>query len=605
MRTTLMLATIALAAAAAGGCARRTATPAEYHDPNPPPEEPAVERMSQIGRYGGRFVIAEISSPKTFNEMMANESSSSDITERIFASLASFDNAKQEIVPSMAKSWDVSPDKLTWTFHLRKGMKFSDGHPMTSDDCLFTFQVAMDEKLHPTAQDALQIGGKPFQFSAPDPYTFVVKTPVPVATVLETAGAMFIMPKHVLENAYKNGTFESAYSISTPPDQIVTSGPWRITQYVPGEKTVVGRNPYWFGVDKEGHRLPYLNEVVFVVVPDLDAADLKFRSGEVHGLDDVKPENYKWYEDHQKDGNFTLYDLGPDLNTNFFWFNLNKVQPPLKGETLPAGKKVGEPFADPVKYAWFKNPTFRRAVSKAIDRDAMIPSVFFGQGLKNWAIATPGNKQWYSPDLVHDDYDPAGAKALLASIGFKDTNGDGTIEDPAGHPVSFTLKTNSSNTTRIAMGNFIKDDLAKVGIKLTLAPMDFNTIIVNIRNDFQYDAVLLGLQSGVPPDPGLMQNVWRSSGGTHQWFMREQKPDTPEEARIDHLMDTIVTDPDLEVRRRAYKEVETIANQQGWIIWLPVRRQKIPISNRFGNLEPSILRHRILWNMDRIFVKAG
>ena len=86
------------------------------------------------------------------------------------------------------------------------------------------------------------------------------------------------MPKHVLEGPFKSGNFGSAYNVNTPPDQIVTSGPWRVLQYVPGEKTVLGRNPYWFGVDKANRRLPYLDELVYLIVPDQDAADLKFRS---------------------------------------------------------------------------------------------------------------------------------------------------------------------------------------------------------------------------------------------------------------------------------------------------------------------------------------
>ena len=104
---------------------------------------------------------------------------------------------------------------------------------------------------------------------------------------------------------------------------------------------------------------------------------------------------------------------------------------------------------------------------------------------------------------------------LLASLGWKDRDGDGFLEDGTGNPISFTLKTNSNNTMRIAMSNFIRDDLSKVGIKVNLVPLDFNTIITNIRDDFQYEAVLLGLQSGVPPDPAMGQNVWRSSGRTH------------------------------------------------------------------------------------------
>ena len=106
-----------------------------------------------------------------------------------------------------------------------------------------------------------------------------MKTPRPIATLLERRRPCRMMPKHVLEACVQERQFRSAYNVSTPPDQLVTSGPWRVVQYVPGEKTVLGRNPYWFGVDKANQRLPYLDEVVFLTVPDQDAADLKFRAG--------------------------------------------------------------------------------------------------------------------------------------------------------------------------------------------------------------------------------------------------------------------------------------------------------------------------------------
>src|SRR6185436_3897697 len=117
-----------------------------------------------------------------------------------------------------------------------------------------------------------------------------------------------------------------------------------------------------------------------------------------------------------------------------------------------------------------------RAVSMAVDRDAMIPSIFFGYAAKNWSTATLGNKVWYSPDIVRYDYNIGEAKRLLASLGWKDTNGDGVLEDTRGNPISFSLKTNSDNKLRVAMVNFIRDDLAKVGIKVTLGLVDFNTL---------------------------------------------------------------------------------------------------------------------------------
>jgi peptide/nickel transport system substrate-binding protein len=579
------------------GCRRRAAEVTEYNDPHPLPEEPKIVTVDTVGRHGGRFVLGQTGNPRTFNAMMANESSSGDITNLTFSSLTDFDNETQEIEPGLAKSWEVAPDGVTWTFHLRQGARFSDGHPITAQDVLFSFQVALDPTVHPSVQDLLKMGDRFYEVSAPDDYTVVIKTPEPNAVAVSTVSAVRIMPKHILEGPFKAGNFAAAYNVSTPPDQVVSSGAWRVVQYVPGEKTVLGRNPYWYGIDQQKQRLPYLDEVIFLSVPDQDAADLKFRAGELHGLERVKPENYRWYAENQQKGNFTLYDIGPDLNTNFFWFNLNTVK------KAGGGKKAGDPVISAVKYDWFRHPQFRRAVSMAIDRQAMIPSVFFGEGHKNWAIATPANKVWHSPDLVRYDYNPAEAKKLLAGLGFKDGNGDGVLEDPRGNPVSFTLKTNSDNTLRVALGNFVKDDLAKVGIKVALTPVEFNTLITNIRADHQYDAILLGLQSGIPPDPGMMQNVYRSSGMTHFWNMAQPKPETPEEARIDALMDEIVTVLDPAARKRAYKEVEAIVNEQAWFIWLPIANQKLPVSNRFGNIQPSILSHRILWNVETVYVK--
>jgi peptide/nickel transport system substrate-binding protein len=239
----------------------------------------------------------------------------------------------------------------------------------------------------------------------------------------------------------------------------------------------------------------------------------------------------------------------------------------------------------------------------AIDREAIIRSVFYGEGSKSWSISGPSNKEWHVPDLVHFDYDVVRSKQLLAGMGFKDANGDGVLEDTKGHPVSFQLKTNSDNVMRVATANFIKDDLAKVGIRVTLTPIDFNSLITNSRNDFQYDAILMGTQSGVPPDPANAQNLLRSSGLSHYWFVRQQRPATPAEAEMDRLVDSLVTTLDLGERKAIWKQMQNIWNEQVWTVWLPILNVKIPMSNRFGNGQPSIMAHRLIWNIDRVYVK--
>jgi peptide/nickel transport system substrate-binding protein len=588
---------LALGLATAGCGGKPGVAGSAYLDPYPLPRDTLTVPVREIGTYGGRFVIAATSGPKTFNAIMANETSSSDISDRLFAGLTDIDNLTQAYVPLLARSWDVSADGLTWTWHLRRGARFSDGHPLTSDDVLFSFQVAYDDSLHPSIQDLLKIKGRRFEVSAPDSYTVVTKIAMPYALMIPAVGSLKIMPRHILEAAHRAGAFAATYAVSMNPDRVVTSGPWRLKQYVPGEKTVLTRNPHWVGVDPQGRRLPYLEELVFLIVPDQEGADLKFRAGEVDGLDNVKPENYRWYEEHQKDGNFTLYDLGPSLTSNFFWFNLNRVR---DGGT---GKPPGSPCVDPVKYSWFSNRSFRRAISKAIDRDAMIRSVFFGDAEKNWSSLTVADRVWQAAGVRHDDYDPEGAKRLLANLGWKDTNRDGYLEDGKGHTVSFTMKTNSDNRTRGAMMNFIQDDLRKIGVRCVPTPVDFNTLISNLRQDFQYESMLLGLGSAVPPDPGMAQNFYRSSGLTHYWNIKQPRPETPAEARIDRLIEQNVTTMDMETRQRTWAEIQNALNDECFVVWLPVLRAKLPVRNGFGNFRPSIIPHRLLWNIEQVFAK--
>ena len=592
------IVTIVLGAAIAGCAGKPGTASATRADTHPLPADTMTLALPQLGSYGGRFVIGQTNSPKTFNPMMANETSSNDVNGRLWASLMDFDNGAARDTFGLAKAFEMSPDGLTYTWHLRRGLCFSDGHPLSADDVLFSFEVAYDEKLHPAVQDLLSIGGKRFEISAPDSYTIVTKIAKPYANMVGTMSSVRILPKHVLEGPFHRGDFASAYAVTTAPESLVTSGGWRVKQFVQNEKTVLEPNPYYFRVDARGRRLPYLDELVFVIVPDQNTAALKFTSGEIDALDQVKPEDYKTYSDGAKAGGYTLYDLGPSLTTNFFWFNLNHVRAPIPG------KKLGAPYVDAVKFRWFNNPVFRRAVSMAIDREAMIHGPFFGDAVKNWSTGTPGNKVWYTPEVGGYDFDPAKAKELLASLGWKDGNGDGILEDEQGHKISFTLKTNSDNNVRKALANLIKDDLAKVGIECLPAPVDFNTMMTNLRQDFQYEAILLGLQTGVPPDPvGQGQNTLRSSGATHFWNMKQPKPESETEAKIDELVEENLTTNDYAKRRAAWVEIQKLINDECFLVWLPTQKFKVPVRNKFGNVRPSVIPHRILWNIEQVFAK--
>lgn len=218
---------------------------------------------------------------------------------------------------------------------------------------------------------------------------------------------------------------------------------------------------------------------------------------------------------------------------------------------------------------------------------------------------TSGNARWYDSTITAPDFDPEGAKALLDRIGLTDRNGDGIREDAAGRPVTFTLIFNSDNKLRTSIATLLQDDLAKVGIRLIPTGMDFNTLVTKVRNEFDYDACLLGLSSAVPADPGMGANFWKSTGLTHYWDIGqpEGRPDTPAEARIDALFQQHVSTPDLAARKALYREMAQTLNDECFLVWLPTVLMKLPVSGRFGNVHPSPMPHRILWNSDRIFQK--
>lgn len=585
---------LAVVLSGCGGEPRRSASRAGM----PLPPDTLQQRMREVGRHGGRFVIGQTSSPKTFNPHLASGSSTTDVTTQLFAGLVDIDYHSYEDIPLLARSWDVSDDHLTYTFHLRRGACFSDGHPITSEDVLFSFQVMLDDSLELSSRSLLIAGDRPFEVSAPDSFTFVVKLAALQPTALPSIGAVRILPKHKLESAYREGRFLSAYGTNTRPESLVTSGAWTLKAFEQDQKTVLAPNPYWVGVDAKGQRLPYLDELVFLIGKDQATLALRFHAGEVDGIDNVKPEDYADYDARAKAEAYTLYELGPSLNTNFLFFNLNLAKAPGRG------RRVGEPVVGPAKYSWFSDREFRRALSLAVDRDALIKGPFYGHAVKNFTLFTVANKLWHTPDVRKDDYDPEQAKALLAGRGFRDRDGDGVVEDPQGRRVSFTIKTNGDNNVRMGMATLVQEDLRRIGIEANVQGVDFRALTTNLQDDFGYEACLLGLQTSVPPDPGMAGSVLRSNGTHHYWHPKQARPVNAFEQALDEAFGKVNATADYAPRKAAVDEIQRMLNEESIVIWLPAQIMRLPVRSRFGNVDPSIMPHRILWNADRIFEKS-
>ena len=278
-----------------------TATVPVAPTPTPTPTTVDVLRRNAdefkyaIGEGGGALTFATISEPLTFNLAIANDASSSGVLGYLFEGLTETSWLTDQVEPTLAESWERSGDGLTWTFHLRRDVTWHDGEPFTAGDVDFTFnRITYNDDIPASSRPLfhfrhLDENGEwqesPMTVTALDDYTVECVLPVPFAPFLRSMGDA-IYPRHILEKHVDDGTFASTWDINTDPSEIIGTGPFTIGSYEPGERVVMRRNPDYWLEDDAGNSLPYLDEVVHVIVPDLETELAKFLAGESdsHGV---------------------------------------------------------------------------------------------------------------------------------------------------------------------------------------------------------------------------------------------------------------------------------------------------------------------------------
>ncbi|HZV33399.1 MAG TPA: ABC transporter substrate-binding protein, partial [Verrucomicrobiae bacterium] len=386
---------------ACGNKQENTSVPGGTESSAPLPTPPAVAEC-EPGIPGGRIVVTTFADPKTFNPITANETSSTDITLRMFFTLVIVDSPTEKARPGLAESWSVEPDNKTWTFHLRKGLRWSDGQPLTADDVVFTLNdVVYNPDIPNVTRDQFIMNGKKFMISKVDDYTFKVVTPEIYAPFVNFFGVMPIVPKHTLAKAVAEKQFLAAYGINSKPEDVVCCGPFRLKDYKQGQYVMLERNPYFWEVDKKGQRLPYADNVVFAIVPDMNAESLMFLAGKADLQERVRSEEYEHFQDEAKKGRFRVLDLGVSGDQDVIHLN----------ENTNINEKTGKTHIEPYKLKWFRNQKFRQAVSYAIDRESIVRSACAGHGQPNYSFVTPSATNWYNPNIKTYPYDPAKAKA--------------------------------------------------------------------------------------------------------------------------------------------------------------------------------------------------
>src|SRR5262245_33909234 len=372
---------------------------------------------------GGRLITSLRADPKILNPVTALDVPSKEVISLLSADLIHINLYTQGTEPSLAKSWKVSPDGLHYTLELRRGILFSDGQPFDADDVLFSFKVYLDEKVHSPQRDLLEIDGKTIQVKKLDRYRVVFNFPQPYAAAERLFDSVSILPRHLLETAYEAGKISQAWTLAANPSQMAGLGPFRLKEYVPGQRIILERNRFYWKVDTRRHRLPYLDEIVFLIVPTQDAEVIRFQAGDLDLVDNISAENYGVREKSQSTRRYRLYDLGPGFEYDFLFLNLND----LSGKLPEIGKKQ----------EWFRLDEFRQAISAAVDRNAISRLVYQGRATPLWGHVTPGNKLWIDSTIPHPPKSPEKATALLRSAGFS-RRADGALVDAHGNLVEFS-----------------------------------------------------------------------------------------------------------------------------------------------------------------------
>lgn len=547
----------------------------------PSPADSAPER-------GGQIVATTRSDPRSFNRLIQADVTTDIISMLTLGKLVRINRQSTELEPWLAERWTSSADGLTHTLTLREGLSWSDGVPFTSADVLFSFQAANDPRSQSPLAAALTVGGKPIGVTAPDARTVVLTFPQTFGPGLRVLDNLPMMPKHKLDASLAAGTFAKAWAPDTPPAEMVSIGPFVLSEYVPAQRLVFNRNSrYWRRDARSNVQLPFVDRLTIEIVPDQDAEVLRVQSGQsdfmqqplrVADIEAMRP-----LEEQKK---IQIVELGVSADPDALVFNLR----PEKWSKDPRG-------------AWILRKEFRQALSHAVDREAFANAVFLGAAVPIHGPVTPGNPRWFWPSLTRYEFSRDKAKALLASIGLENRDQDEWLEDAKGTEARLTLQTFRGNRVLERSATVVSDDLRQVGVAIDVVPFESNAVRQSVmKGDFEVAFIAFFTND---PDPAMSKDLWLSSGGAHFWHMGQTKPATEWEAQIDELMARQASTTDEAERKRLFNEVQRTFADNLPMLHFAAPRVYIGASARLVGLTPALTRPHILWSADTLAVTSG
>ena len=524
----------------------------------------ALVFSSAIGATAAELRWAIASDPKSFDPLLAAEEPSETVRYLTGGVLIRLNRTTQQLEPELATSWKITDGGKRVDFQLRSGVMFSDGSRFGPTDVVSTIERIMDPKLASAVADTFRGGGAVLkaQSAGANQVTLTLSQPI--------TGVEFLFDQLTISRA------------GAASDGRTGLGPFVVDEHKSGQYVKLRRNPHYWKKDAKGQQLPYAESVRLDIQANREAELLRFRKGELHLIQGVEPDAF---ERLRKESPRAAIDSGASLDSEFMWFNQVPTSP------IAAYKKD-----------WFQSKRFRNAISSAINRNDMVRLVYRGFGAPAGGLVSPSNRFWYNKNLKAPSYDAAAALRSLEQDGFR--REQGTLKDRNGNIVEFSVITNAGSKVRLQLGAMLQEDLAKLGIRVNIVPLEFRSLIERIQKTADYEACILGF-TNVELDPNAQLNVLASSGTHHPWYPRQPKPATPWEAEIDARMREQASAADRNARKKAFDRVQEILAEQSPIIHFVHPNVLSAVSPSLRNVSPSVLPPHIYWNAERLAVGAA
>ncbi len=532
------------------------------------------------GEVGGTWTTSITNDPRTFNLVNASDVETSNIIEAQYDMLADYDPYERVWIPNLT-SWEIEVDEANDTlrvvFTLRDdlywtlpGQSLEEGIKATSDDVVFWYnEIAGDPAFQMTsnAQQFVRMpDGSEARITAEriDERRFALNYPRIVANPILSSNMVF-GPRHIFEPAKREGGVEAVLnllSVETDVTQMPSIGEYHIVEYTPGVRLVMQRNPNHWKRDEAGTSLPYIERVVYRIVPDVNTNFLLFREGTRDSYG-ARPEDLEELLGVENP-DYTVYDGGESLNASFISFNQN-----------PAN-------IDPVRYSWFIQKEFRQAMSSLLNRERIIRQVYRGLAspVRYFFIAA---NPMFNPEITLEyTYDPERAVALLESIGFSQGE-DGLMYDEDGNHIEFSINMGVEGTIGVDIATIFADELEQVGITLNVRPIDWQALGERLTSTYDWEAVIMAF-GGANYWPSGGSNVWPSWGNLHIWHPLQEEPATEWEARVDFLYNEGRFTFDEARRRELYDEYQRIILEQLPLIYTVHPFSFLAVRDRWRNV---------------------